>query len=170
MTTIRSIAAVPLMLAGLAGGVAAQDTRPTTLAGRSDVYAPSGAIATSRPLATAAGLAVLQRGGNAIDAAVTAAAVLTVVEPYMVGIGGDLFAMIWSANDRKLVGLNASGRSGSGMTREALLARGHDRVPLFGVEPVTVPGTISGWQALLERFGTITIAEALEPAIRLADS
>ncbi|MGH7504126.1 MAG: gamma-glutamyltransferase family protein, partial [Longimicrobiales bacterium] len=143
--------------------------RPSTLAGRSTVYAPRGAVATSQPLASAAALAVLQRGGNAIDAAVTAAAVLTVVEPYMTGIGGDLFAMVWSAEDRTLTGLNASGRSGSRMTREELIRRGHESVPLFGAEPITVPGTISGWTALLERFGTISLAEALEPAIRLAE-
>jgi gamma-glutamyltranspeptidase/glutathione hydrolase len=147
----------------------AQQPRPTTLAGRSEVYAPNGALATSQPLASAAGLAVLQRGGNAIDAAVTAAAVLTVVEPYMTGIGGDLFAIVWSAEDGNLAGLNASGRSGSGMTRAELARRGHESVPLFGAEPVTVPGTISGWAALLDRYGTITLAEALAPAIRLAE-
>ncbi len=143
--------------------------RPTSMAGRSTVYAPHGAVATSQPLASAAGLAVLERGGNAIDAAVTAAIVLTVVEPHMVGLGGDLFAMVWSARDGQLHGLNASGRSGSLMTRDELLSRGRDRVPSRGVEPVTVPGSLSGWAALLERFGTITLAEALEPAIRIAE-
>jgi len=143
--------------------------RPSTLAGRSTVYAPNGAIATSQPLASAAGLAVLQNGGNAIDAAVTAAAVLTVVEPYMTGIGGDLFAIVWSAEEATLSGLNASGRSGSRMTRDVLVRRGHERVPLFGAEPITVPGTISGWAALLERYGTISLADALAPAIRIAE-
>src|SRR5438093_13579818 len=110
---------------------------PPSMAGRSTVYAPHGAIATSQPLATAAGLAVLQRGGNAIDAAVTAAAVLNVVEPMMTGIGGDMFALVWSANDHKLYGLNASGRSGSLMTRDALLAKGHATMPGESVEDVT---------------------------------
>jgi len=137
---------------------------PTTLAHRSTVYAPHGMIATSQPLATAAGLAVLQRGGNAIDAAVTAAAVLNVVEPPMTGIGGDMFALVWSANDHKLYGLNASGRSGSLMTRDALLAKGHATMPGESVEDVTVPGALSGWDALLRRFGTITLAQALAPA------
>jgi gamma-glutamyltranspeptidase/glutathione hydrolase len=143
--------------------------RPSTLAGRSTVYAPAGAIATSQPLASAAGLAVLQRGGNAVDAAVTAAIVLTVVEPHMTGLGGDLFAMVWAARDGRLHGLNASGRSGSLMTREALLERGRERVPSRGPEAITVPGALSGWAALLERFGTISLAEAMAPAIRLAE-
>ena len=129
--------------------------RPTTLAGRSTVYAPNAAIATSQPLATAAGLAVLERGGNAIDAAVTAAAVLTVVEPNMTGVGGDLFAMVWSARDKTLQGLNASGRSGSLMTRETLAARKRTRISQ-GIESVTVPGALSGWAALLQKYGTLS--------------
>ena len=140
------------------------------MAGRSTVYAPHGVIATSQPLATSAGLAVLQRGGNAIDAAVTAAAVLNLVEPHMTGIGGDMFALLWSAKEKKLVALNASGRSGSLMTREELAKRGHAEVPVFGAEPITVPGALSGWAALLEKYGSITLAQALEPAIRLAEA
>ena len=89
------------------------------MAGRSAVYAPAGMVATSQPLATAAGLEALRQGGNAIDAAVTAAAVLSVTEPHMTGIGGDLFAIVWLAKEQKLVALNASGRAGSRMTREA---------------------------------------------------
>ena len=139
------------------------------MAGRSTVYAPHGVIATSQPLATAAGLAVLQRGGNAFDAAVTAAAVLNVVEPHMTGMGGDMFALFWSAREKKLIGLNASGRSGSLMTLEEMKKRGRDRVPLFGPEPITVPGALSGWAALLEKYGTITLADALAPAIRIAE-
>lgn len=141
-----------------------------SMAGRSTVYAPHGAIATSQPLATAAGLKVLQDGGNAIDAAVTAAAVLNLVEPHMTGMGGDMFALFWSAKEHRLVGLNASGRSGSLMTRDALLARGDTTVPLFGAEPITVPGALSGWAALLDRYGTITLAQALQPAIELAEN
>ena len=162
----------PGMVAGLglalSATVSAQE-RPLSLAGRSTVYAPRAAIATSQPLASAAGLAVLERGGNAVDAAVTAAIVLTVVEPHMVNLGGDMFAMVWSAKDGELYGLNASGRAGSLMTRETLLGRGHDRVPARGAEVITVPGSLSGWAALLERFGTISLAEAMAPAIRLAE-
>jgi gamma-glutamyltranspeptidase/glutathione hydrolase len=133
--------------------------RPSTMSRRSTVYAPNGAIATSQPLATAAGLAVLQRGGNAIDAAVTAAAVLSVTEPHMTGMGGDLFAIVWSAKDRKLYGLNATGRSGSLMTREEFVKRGRQRIE--GVEAITVPGALSGWDALLQRFGTLRLGAAL---------
>jgi gamma-glutamyltranspeptidase/glutathione hydrolase len=147
----------------------AQDPRTSTVAGRSTVYAAHGAIATSQPLASAAGLAVLQRGGNAVDAAVTAAAVLNLVEPHMTGMGGDMFAILWLADEERLVGLNASGRSGALMTREELLRRGHGEVPIHGPEPVTVPGALSGWAALLERHGTLSLAEALQPAIMLAE-
>ncbi len=143
--------------------------RPTTLAGRSAVYAPHGVIATSQPLATAAGLAVLERGGNAIDAAVTAAAVLNVVEPLMTGIGGDMFALVWLAREKRLVGLNSSGRAGTRMTREELVRRGHKQVPEEGAESVTVPGALAGWTALLERYGTLTLAQALAPATKLAE-
>jgi gamma-glutamyltranspeptidase / glutathione hydrolase len=139
------------------------------MAHRSAVYAPHGVIATSQPLASAAGLAVLERGGNAIDAAVTAAAVLGLVEPMMTGPGGDCFALIWSAKTHQLVALNASGRAGAGMTREALVARGRTAVPERGAESITVPGAVSGWAALLARYGTITLAQALAPAIQLAE-
>ncbi|HKE90770.1 MAG TPA: gamma-glutamyltransferase [Gemmatimonadales bacterium] len=146
-----------------------QIPRPSTMAHRSTVFAPHGMIATSQPLATAAGLAVLQRGGNAVDAAVTAAAVLNVVEPMMTGIGGDMFAIVWNAKDHTLIGLNASGRAGSLMTRDALLARGHTAMPQETVEDVTVPGALSGWEALLQRYGTITLEQALQPAIGYAE-
>jgi gamma-glutamyltranspeptidase / glutathione hydrolase len=138
--------------------------------GRSTVYAPHGAVATSQPLATGAALAVLERGGNAIDAAVAAAAVLSVVEPHMTGIGGDLFALVWSARDQRLHGLNASGRSSSLMTRDAILARGHTAMPGSGAEAITVPGALSGWAALLDRFGTLSLGDALESAIRIAEN
>ncbi len=152
-----------------ASPILAQSPRPTTMAHRSTVYAPHGMIATSQPLATAAGLAVLERGGNAVDAAVTAAAVLNVVEPMMTGIGGDMFALVWNAKDHTLIGLNASGRAGSLMTRDALLARGHTTMPQETVEDVTVPGALSGWEALLHRYGTISLAQALQPAIGYAE-
>lgn len=160
---------VPVLLISLASHMTAQEPR-YTMAGRSTVYAPSGVIATSQPLASAAGLAVLQRGGNAVDAAVTAAAVLNLTEPHMTGIGGDMFAILWIEAEQGLVGLNASGRSGTLMTADELRRRGHDRVPSQGAEAITVPGALSGWNALLERYGTITLARALQPAIDLAEN
>ena len=148
--------------------LAAQAPEPT-MARRSTVYAPNAAIATSQPLATSAGLAVLLQGGNAIDAAVTAAAVLNVTEPHMTGMGGDMFAIVWSARDQRLYGLHANGRAGSLMTREELVRRGRESVPNRGPEAVTVPGALSGWVALLERFGSLSLGDALAPAIRIAE-
>ncbi|MGN6391640.1 MAG: gamma-glutamyltransferase [Gemmatimonadales bacterium] len=142
--------------------------RPTTLAGRSTVYAPHGIVATSQPLASAAGVEVLRRGGNAIDAAVTAAAVLSVTEPQMTGIGGDMFAIVWLAKAQKLVALNASGRSGSRMTRENLAARGFRPGSQQGAMSVTVPGALAGWDMLLRTHGRRTLAQALQPAIGYA--
>jgi gamma-glutamyltranspeptidase/glutathione hydrolase len=126
--------------------------------------------ATSQPLATSAAIRVMQQGGNAIDAAVAAAAVLTVVEPMMTGIGGDMFAIIWSAKDKKLYGLNASGRAGTLMTREELIKRQRTRGPQRGPEAVTVPGALAGWNAMLKRFGTLSLAQTLEPAIGYAEN
>jgi len=143
-------------------------SRPSTLAGRSTVYAPNGVVATSQPLATGAALRVLQQGGNAFDAAVTAAAVLNVVEPHMTGIGGDMFALFWSARDRRVFGLDASGRSGSLATADTILALGLDDVPYRGAGAVTVPGALSGWAVLLEEYGTLSLGEALAPAIEIA--
>jgi gamma-glutamyltranspeptidase/glutathione hydrolase len=142
--------------------------RPLTMAGRSVVYAPHGMVATSQPLASSAALDVLQRGGNAIDAAVTAAAVLSVTEPHMTGIGGDMFALVWLAKERKLVALNASGRAGSRMTRDTLAARGFVSGTQRGVESITVPGALAGWELLVRTHGRRSLAAALQPAMRYA--
>jgi gamma-glutamyltranspeptidase / glutathione hydrolase len=135
---------------------------------RSVVMARNGAIATSQPLATAAGLRVLQAGGNAIDAAVTAAAVLSVVEPTMNGAGGDLFAIVYSARDKKVHGLNASGRAPAAATVDEFKKRNLQRIPLRGELSVSVPGVVDGWSELLSKHGTRTLAQALEPAIKYA--
>jgi len=147
-----------------AGDRPAGNTRGT----RSAVMARNGVIATSQPLATAAGLRVLQAGGNAIDAAVTAAAVLSVVEPTMNGAGGDLFAIVYSAKDKKVHGLNASGRAGSLATPDEFKKRNVQRIPLRGELSVSVPGVVDGWNELLTKHGTRTLAQALEPAIKYA--
>lgn len=152
-----------------AGQDAGDEERPTSMAHRSTVFAPRGVVATSQALASSAGLGVLERGGNAVDAAVTAAAVLNVVEPHMTGIGGDMFAILWLEEEGRLVGLDASGRSGSEMTAEAIRAAGFDEMPGGGPHAVTVPGALSGWAALLDRYGTLTLAESLRPAIRIAE-
>lgn len=152
-----------------AQGNQAPITRPIqTVAGRSRVYAPNGIAATSQPLATTTALNVLQKGGNAFDAAVAAAAVLGVVEPMMTGPGGDMFALAWSAKEKRLVALNASGRAGSLMTMEELKKRGRTRIQR-GPESITVPGAVAGWDALLKKYGTMTLAQVLQPAIEYAD-
>jgi len=159
-----------LILAAVLAGVprAGMGQRPGTMAGRSAVYAPHGVVATPQPLASQAGLRVLQEGGNAVDAAITALVMLSLVEPMMSGPGGDLFAILWSAREQRLVGLNASGRAGSLMTLAELARRGRRRMPAAGAETITVPGAISGWAALLERYGTRSFADALAPTIALA--
>ena len=169
MFGVRQILGWGLGVAAVLASSASAQMSQTSVAGRSTVYAPRAAVATSQPLASGAGLEILQKGGNAVDAAVAAAAVLNVTEPHMTGIGGDMFAILWSADDQKLVGLDASGRSGSLLSPEALRARGHERMPGGGPEAVTVPGAISGWVALLERYGTMPLAEVLAPAIRIAE-
>ena len=130
--------------------------------------ARNGIIATSQPLATAAGLRVLQQGGNAIDAAVTAAAVLAVVEPTMNGLGGDLFAIVYDPRSGTAHGLNASGRAPAAATREEFGRRRLNEIPYRGVLSVSVPGVVDGWSELLAKHGTITLARALEPAIGYA--
>jgi gamma-glutamyltranspeptidase / glutathione hydrolase len=135
---------------------------------RSVAYGKNGVIATSQALASAAGLKALQDGGNAIDAAVTAAGVLAVVEPSMNGIGGDLFAIVWDAKTKKLYALDASGRSAYAATPEEYARRGLQQMPGSGPLAVDVPGVVEGWHQLLSRFGTISMAKALQPAIRYA--
>jgi gamma-glutamyltranspeptidase / glutathione hydrolase len=142
--------------------------RPTTMAGRSTVYAPSAMAATSQPLASAAALDVMRRGGNAIDAAVAAAAVLSVTEPHMTGIGGDMFAIVWLAKEQRLVALNASGRAGSLMTRDGLETRGFHSGTEQGVMSATVPGALAGWELLVRTYGKHTLAQSLQPAIAYA--
>lgn len=140
---------------------------PSTEFKEKAVYAPHGVVATSQPLASQAGLAVLQNGGNAVDAAVTAAAVLSVVEPYMTGIGGDMFAMLWLESEQRLIGIDGSGHAGALMTLDKLAGR--NRVPDEGAQSITLPGALSGWAMLLETHGTISLAQALAPAIALAE-
>jgi len=134
---------------------------------RTVVTASHGMVATSHPLASHDGLVVLREGGNAIDAAVTAAASLTVVEPTMTGIGGDLFALLFMANGQSVRALNASGRSPRAASLESAPPGG---LPDDGILSVTVPGAVDGWDRLLREHGTISLARALAPAIEHARS
>jgi gamma-glutamyltranspeptidase / glutathione hydrolase len=135
---------------------------------RSVAVGQNGMIATSQALASAAGLKALQDGGNAIDAAITAAAVLAVVEPSMNGIGGDLLAIVWDAKTRKVHALDATGRSAYTATPEEFAKRGLKQMPGSGPLSVDVPGVVDGWSQLLTRFGTIPMSKALAPAIKYA--
>lgn len=146
---------------------------------RSEVMAQHGMVVTSQPLAAQAGLRVLMRGGNAIDAAVATAAVLNVTEPMMVGMGGDLFAVIYIAKDKKIYVLNASGTAPSGATLAHFNTLGYrwnpknwgptSGMPAGGILAVTVPGAAWGWQAALKRFGKLSFKEVLEPAAEYAE-
>lgn len=133
---------------------------------RMAVFARNGMVATSQPLAAQAGLEILQKGGNAIDAAIATAACLTVVEPTSNGIGGDAFALVWTQGE--LHGLNASGPAPKSISIEAVKARGHESIPAHGWIPVTVPGAPAAWAALSERFGRLPLPEVLAPAVRYA--
>lgn len=134
---------------------------------RTVMYGSRGMAATSTPQASEAGLEILKKGGNAIDAVLAMAMCLPVVEPTANGIGGDAFAIIYYQG--KLYGLNSSGFSPARMTREELVKRGYDKMPLHGIEPVTVPGAPAAWAALSERFGKLPLTEICEPAARYAD-
>jgi gamma-glutamyltranspeptidase/glutathione hydrolase len=127
-----------------------------------------GVIATPHRLASEVGAGVLRDGGNAVDAAIAANAVLCVVYPHMTSIGGDLMAIVWAAGASAPVGLIGAGRSGEHATIDAVRARGHETMPQRGALTVTVPGTVEAWGRLLERFGTLGLAPLVEPAAELA--
>ena len=146
---------------------------------RSEVMSQHGMVVTSQPLAAQAGLQILMHGGNAIDASVATAAMLNLVEPMMEGMGGDLFAVIYIAKEKKVYVLNASGKAPSGATVARFNSLGYkwnpknwgptSGMPLNGILPVTVPGAVWGWQAAQARFGKLTFKEALEPAAGYAE-
>jgi gamma-glutamyltranspeptidase/glutathione hydrolase len=127
-----------------------------------------GVIATPHHLASEVGAQILRDGGNAIDAAIAADAVLCVVYPHMTSVGGDLMAIVWPAGETSPVGLIGAGRSGELATIEAMRERGFDEMPARGVHSVTVPGTVEGWGRLLERFGSVGLGAVLDPAAGLA--
>ncbi|MEE8386192.1 MAG: gamma-glutamyltransferase, partial [Dehalococcoidia bacterium] len=153
----------PLALAAMACTVVTSDPE----AGR-NARGMNGAVTAGHPLAAEAGLRVLQEGGNAMDAAITMAAVLAVARPHMNGLGGDMFLIYHEAATRQVFALNASGRSGSAATLAALRERGLEAMPETGPTSVSVPGAVGGWSEALGRFGSYTWAEALGPAVALA--
>ncbi|WP_138431316.1 gamma-glutamyltransferase [Fodinibius saliphilus] len=139
---------------------------------RSEVIGQNGMVATSQPLATQIGLDILKNGGNAIDAAIAANAALGLMEPTGSGIGGDLFAIVWSAEDQKLYGLNASGRSPKGLSYEQLKKEINERdsegIPAYGVLPISVPGAVDGWFELHNKLGNMSMDNLLAPSIEYA--
>jgi gamma-glutamyltranspeptidase / glutathione hydrolase len=146
----------------------AQTRRPSV--GRSIVSTKFGIVAASHPLAARAGVEMLERGGNAVDAAIAANAALGLMEPAMNGIGGDLFVIYYEAKTGKTYGLNSSGWAPSGLTVEHLKSKGYTTMPGSGIYSITVPGAVAGWDALRSRFGTKPFSETMAPAIYYAEN
>lgn len=165
LVAILGIAAVCITPTGF--GAEEQDG---PVSGRSMVATEYGIVAASQPLAARAGVQILERGGNAIDAAIAANAAIGLMEPTGNGIGGDLFAIVYLAEENALYGLNASGWSPAGLDLELLRSLGHEEMPFRGIHSVTVPGAVAGWQALSDRLGKLPLAELLAPAIFYAEN
>jgi gamma-glutamyltranspeptidase / glutathione hydrolase len=163
----RTLAYVCLLLAACAA-VARFGRAQDRSQGRSMVTTRYGIVSAESPLAAQAGAQILARGGDAVDAAIAANAVMGVVEPMMNGLGGDLFVIVYDAKSGKLYGLNASGWSPKGLTPEFLKSKGITKMPIFGIDSVTVPGVVDGWSKLLSRFGKLSLQHDLDPAIRYA--
>ena len=139
------------------------------MVGRSIVATRYGIVAASQPLAARAGVQILERGGNAVDAAIAANAAIGLMEPTGSGLGGDLFAIVHLAASNRILGLNASGGAPRGLTVELLAERGIGEMPRTGIFSVTVPGVVAGWHALRERLGTLPFSDLLAPAIHDAE-
>ncbi len=140
---------------------------------RSEVVARHGMVCTSVPLATQVGLDVLKKGGSAVDAAIAANAALGLMEPVSNGIGGDLFAIVYSAKENKLYGLNGSGRSPLGLSYDQMKAElaklNRERIPPHGMLPISVPGCVDAWAELHRKFGKLSLGDDLSGAIRYAE-
>ena len=166
--SVALIALIVVMLT--ANNSQTQQNTSNRLPGRSVVRAQHGMVASSQPLASQVGIDVLKRGGNAVDAAVAMAATLNVTEPMMTGIGGDAFAIVYWAKTKELKGLNASGRAPRALTRDHFAKKGLKSIPNRGMETITVPGAFDGWVTLLEKYGTMKLADLLAPAIEYAEN
>lgn len=172
MKQSKWIAGTAILVTGVAA-MATSDPGYDRVAGRahasrSEIIAPHAMAATSQPLATQVALDILKAGGSAVDAAIAANAMLGLMEPTGSGVGGDLFAIVWDAERKELLGLNASGRSPKAMTLEYFQQRGIDVVPPYGPLPVSVPGAVDGWFQLHKRLGRLDMKEILAPAITYA--
>ncbi len=164
----RKIILIPALLLIITSMKGQDRLTGLAFATRSEVIAQHGMVCTSQPLATQAALDILKKGGNAIDAAIAANAVLGLVEPTGNGMGGDLFAIVWDAKAKKLYGLNASGRSPKSLTLDYFKKKGLKKIPSHGPLPVSVPGCVDGWFELHGKFGTMNMKEILAPAIAYA--
>src|SRR5271155_1895401 len=160
--------AMLLFLTGapLVTGACAQDRGQA----RSMVISKNGIVAAESPLAAQAGVHILEQGGNAVDAAIATNAMMGVVAPMMNGIGGDLFVIVYDAKANKLYGLNASGWAPKALTPEYLHKKGLRDMPQQGVNTITVPGVVDGWQKLADRFGRRKLSDDLAAAIRIAQN
>jgi gamma-glutamyltranspeptidase/glutathione hydrolase len=147
-----------------------EQSSESPVAGRSIVATTSGIVAATQPLAAGAGVQILERGGNAIDAAIAANAAIGLMEPTGSGLGGDLFILYYEAKTRTVYGLNASGWSPGGLSADYLRSKGASKMPQHGIDSVTVPGVVAGWDAMRSRFGTKPFAELLAPAIYYAEN
>ena len=173
---LRNTAALAALMALCTGGPAMADELPgydrvagMQHASRSEVIAPHGMAATSQPLATQVALDILKAGGSAVDAAIAANAALGLMEPTGCGIGGDLFAIVWDAENEELTGLNASGRSPQSLTLQHFRDIGMQSIPYLGPLTVSVPGAVDGWYELHDRYGRLPMSELLQPSIDYAE-
>src|SRR5256884_6192431 len=172
---IRSISTLGILFITNADHAQIDRITGKNFATRSEVVARHGMVCTSVPAATEVGIDILKRGGSAVDAAIAANATLGLTEPVSNGIGGDLFAIVYSAKENKLYGINGSGRSPLGLSYDQMkgeLAKLHpDRVgiPPLGMLPISVPGTVDAWSELHKKFGKLKLSDDLAPAIRYAE-
>src|ERR1700722_6152021 len=166
--SFRSLA-VALILS-ISPVIVAQQMSSVPGQGRSMVVTNFGIVAAPQFLASQAGAHILEQGGNAVDAAIAANAVMGVVQPYVNGMGGDLVTIYYDAKTGKLYGLNSSGWTPKGLTIDYLKSHGVDHINPIGVETIDIPGTVAGWEALRHRFGTLPFSEILAPAIYYAQN
>jgi len=168
-----SFALLALLIVGLRLNAQIDRITGKNFATRSEVLARHGIVCTSVPAATEVGIEILKRGGSAVDAAIAANATLGLMEPVSNGIGGDLFAIVYSAKENKLYGINGSGRSPLGLSYDQMkaeVAKLHrETIPPVGMLPISVPGTVDAWAELHKRFGKLKLSDDLAPATRYAE-